>query len=90
MQVGVEDPPVDDDVNYEPMGQPELTEEEVVARTMAISKAKERSWWIGLEAAIQASQHAALPPLLLALECLPPPPMANVCPPPWVFIDLVN
>jgi hypothetical protein len=52
MKVGFEDPPVDDDVNYEPLGEPELTEEEVVACTTAISKAKERSWWIGLEAAI--------------------------------------
>jgi hypothetical protein len=63
------DRPKDDDADYEPMEEdPELTKEDVVMHTMAISKALECARWIGLEAAIQASP----PPSSHASENLPP------------------
>jgi non-canonical (house-cleaning) NTP pyrophosphatase len=74
VQGAVVDPPEDDDADYEPMEEePERTEEEALARAMAISEAEERARWIGLEAAIQASQQVLPPPSSPAPENLPPP-----------------
>jgi hypothetical protein len=57
MQVGVEDPPEDDNTDYKPMEEElELTEDGVVLHSMAICEAKERARWISLEVAIEASQ----------------------------------
>jgi non-canonical (house-cleaning) NTP pyrophosphatase len=71
VQGAVVDPPEDDDADYEPMEEePEQTEEEALARAMAISEAEERARWIGLEAAIQASQQAPLETSLLRIPWL--------------------
>jgi hypothetical protein len=69
-----EDPPEDDDTDYEPMEEePELAKEDAIGHAMAISKAEKRAQWTGLELAIQASQQEPPPPLSPAPKNLPLP-----------------
>jgi hypothetical protein len=69
-----EDPPEDDDTDYEPMEEePKLAKEDAIGHAMAISKAEKRARWTGLEAAIQASQQAPPPLLSPAPKNLPLP-----------------